>query len=289
MKTLLFLLLVFVSLHAKEYLKKEYFTPSNDINLSLITHDTKNDRVIYRIERNRYLKRVRTKELLKILRERGYRHFQAKTSYVTFLKRPALSLKPLKQKLKEYFKKHYTTIKIDSIEIIPKTHIEHLPKNFSFKIRPLALLNSHATFSILTPKKRQIFFEYFLDATLPVYKSKKKIKKSEVLSLQNITKEVIRFDRFRAMPLQNPQALQAKHHINPGKIITIRDVERVDLVHRGEFVSVILKESDLEIDFSAKALQAGTLNDIILIQNRRGKKLRARVIGKNLVEIEAPR
>jgi len=54
-------------------------------------------------------------------------------------------------------------------------------------------------------------------------------------------------------------------------------------------VSVVLKKSFLEIDMSAKALQAGALNDIILIQNKHGKKLRAKVVGKNLVEIEAPR
>ena len=289
MKKLLVLLFVFLSLQASEYLKEEYFTPTNDINLSLITQDTRNDKIIYHIERDRYLKRVRSKDLLRILKQNGYRRFKANRSYVTFIKLSPVDLSPLKQKLADYFKKSYKEIDIRSIRLIPKVHLEKLPKEFTFKVRSGTLLRSHGTVSIITPKKRQLFFEYFLDASLPVYKSKKKIERGEVLTLRNLSKERIRFERFRSLPVQDIQGLQAKHHITKGKLITDRDVERVDLVRRGEFVSVVLKESDLEIDMSAKALQAGTLNDIILIQNRRGKKLRARVIGKNLVEIEAPK
>ncbi len=289
MKKLVVLLFVLVSLQASEYLKEEYFTPTNDINLSLITHDVRNDKVIYRIERDRYLLRVSSKKLLHILQQNGYRRFKAKRSYVTFVKLSPIDLSPLEQKLADYFKKNYQKIDIHSIKIIPKMHIQKLPKEFTFKVRSVTLLRSHGTLSIITPQKHQIFFEYFIDATLPVYKSSKKILRGEVLSLRNLTKQTIRFERFRALPMQQISALQAKHHITKGKLVTVRDVERIDLVRRGEFVSVVLKESDLEIDMSAKALQAGGLNDIILIQNRRGKKLRAKVIGKNLVEIKAPR
>ena len=289
MKKLVVLLFLFVSLQASEYLKGEYFTPTNDINLSLITHDTRNDKVIYHIERDRYLLRVSSKKLLRLLQQNGYRRFKAKRSYVTFIKLSPINLLPLEQKLTDYFKKNYKKIDIHSIKIIPRMHIDKLPKEFTFKVRSGTLLRSHGTFSIITPKKRQIFFDYYMDATLPVYKSKKKILRGEVLSLRNLTKENVRFERFRALPVQQISGLQAKHHITKGKLLTVRDVERIDLVRRGEFVSVVLKESGLEIDMSAKALQAGTLNDIILIQNRRGKKLRAKVIGKNLVEIKAPR
>ena len=283
------LLVGFSSLEAYEYLQSEYFSPSRDINLSLITKDSRNDKTIARIERDRYLKRMRAKDLLRILEENGYRRFKTKRSYVTFIKLSALNLSPLKRKLAEYFQKRYEEIEIHAIWIVPKTHIDELPKEFTFKIRSGALLNSHGTCSIVTPNKRQLFFEYFIDATLPIYKSKKTIELGEALTLRNLAKERVRFDRFRALPLQRLDALQAKHRITKGKLVTVRDAARLSLVRRGEFVSAVLKKSGLEIDMSAKALQAGALNDIILIQNRRGKKLRARVIGKNLVEIEAPR
>ena len=289
MKALLLLFVAYTVLNGSEYLQAEYFTPTSDINLSLITKDPRNDRIIGTIDRDRYLKRMRSKDLLRILKENGYRRFKAKRSYVTFIKLSAIDLTPLKQKLSEYFKKNYAHIDIHSLKIIPKTHLEKLPDEFTFVARSGTLLRSHGTFSIITPKKHQLFFEYFLDATLPVYKSKKRIQRGEVLNFRNITKEQIRFERFQAFPIQELSGLQAKHQILENKLITQRDVASIDLVRRGQFVSVVLKESDLEIDMSAKALQAGTLNDIILIQNRRGKKMRARVIGKNLVEIEAPR
>ena len=289
MKKLVVLLFALLTLQGSEYLKKEYFTPTSDINLSLITHDKKNDKVIYRIDRDRYLKRIRSKDLLRILKQNGYRRFKAKRSYVTFIKLSHADFSSLKQKLTEYFKKNYKYIDIHSIKIIPKIHIDKLPKEFTFKVRSGTLLRSFGTFSIITPKKRQIFFDYYMDASLPVYKSRVKILRGEVLNLRNLTKERVRFERFRALPVQQISSLQAKHHITKGKLITVRDVEQIDLVRRGEFVSVVLKASALEIDMSAKALQAGTLNDIILILNRRGKKLRARIVGKNLVEIEAPR
>ena len=273
---------------AKE-LKKEYFTPTNDINLSIITKDTKNDATIFTIDRNRYLKRVRSKDLLKILHKHGYRHFKARYSYVTFIKTSPIDLSPLQTKLTKYYTDNYKNITIKELHIIPKNHLESLPKSFTFKIQKNNHLKSSATFSIVTPDKKQIFFSYFIDATLPVFYAKQKIAKGEVLSPRNLERKIVQLDRFRAHPVQEFSALQAKHHISAKKLVTVRDVEKLDLVRKGEFVSVVLKQSGFEIDMDAKALQAGGLNDIILIKNNRGKKLRAKVVGKNLVEISAPK
>ncbi len=280
-----FLSLLYGSLYA-QYLQKKYFVLGNDINLSVITNDPKNDGVIYSFQRNRHIKRVRTKDLLKLLQQNGYRHFKAKTSYVTFFKLSGIDTTPLKKKLEKVYKEHYPMIDIRSIHIIPKNHLEFLPKSFAFKIRPKSVLLARSTFSIKSERK-QFFFEYFIDADVYVYKAKRKIHKGEVLSGRNLKKVYVKLDKFRALPVQNYVGYQAKHHINEGKIITKRDIERLDLVRRGEFVSVVLKDSGLEISFNAKALQAGGLHDIILIQNTHGKKIKAKVIGKNLVEVEA--
>ncbi len=285
---LLFLLTFLTPLFARE-LKKEYFTPTNEIHLLVITKDAKNDAVIGTIEKNRYLKRIRSKDILRILREHGYHDFKARHSYVTFLKTSPLNLLPLKEKLKHHYEENYKAITIEEVHIIPKNHIERLPKNYTFKIQKNTHLKSNGTFSIITPKKKQFFFTFYIDATLPVYFTKRKIARGEVLSQRNLQKKTLRLERFRAQPLQELNTLQAKHHLNAKKLVTLRDVEKLDLVRRGEFVSVILKEGGFEIDMDAKALQAGGLNDIILIQNKHGKKLRAKVVGKNLVEIQAPK
>ena len=283
-------LLVFLVLHVNaEYIKKVYFVKSNDINLSVITKDYKNDKTIFHIQRDRYLKRVRTKDLLKILEQNGYHRFKTKTSYVNFIKESNIDTSSLKQKLISFYKQTYKNIDIKQVKIIPKTHLETLNEDYSFNIQPRSALLSHSTFSIKISSKKQIFFDYYIDANLYVYKSKIKIKKGEILNGRNLKRVYVKLDKFRYFPIQDYIGFQAKHHINKNKIITTRDITKIDLVTRGGFVSVVLKDSDLEIDFSAKSIQNGSLGDIVLIQTSKGKKLRAKVIGKNLVQIEAVR
>jgi len=284
---ILSILLFVISFTEAKYLKKEYFVTTDTIYLSTITKDKKNDAPLYRIERDRYLKRVRAKDLLRKLKEHGYRYFKADISYVTFVKESPIDTEILKEQIARYYKKNYASIDIKDIKIISKNRLKTLPKEFSLKIQPSALLRSHATFSIKTAQMKQYFFEYFIDAHLYVYKSKRKIQKGEMLNGRNLTRNYVMFDRFRALPLQKYTHLQAKHHINKGHIITVRDVKKADLVKRGAFVTVKLKQGTMEISFSAKALQAGSLHDIILIQNSHGKKIRAEVVGKNMVEVEA--
>jgi len=288
MKQLLLFMLLVAFLPAKE-LQKVYFVSSNDVNLSVITHDKKNDKTIFHIQRNRYLLRVPTKKVLHVLQQNGYHHFTKRYSYVNFIKQSNLDTTALQNDLREYFVQHYQKIAIKKITIIAKKELSSLPKRYTLKFQKNTALLSHGNFSIITPQKEQIFFEYYIEAIIPVYIAKKKIKKGELLSLQNTKIKSVVFNRFRSLPIQSLQNIEAKYHIMPGRIITIRDVTTKHLVKRGDKVVVVLQDKTLEIDFTAKALQGGSLHDIILIQLPRGKKLRAKVIGKNLVEVEAVR
>jgi flagella basal body P-ring formation protein FlgA len=284
MRLFFLLLLLSCFVFARE-LHKVYFVTSDDINLSVITGDKKNDMLLYTMQRDRYLMRVRSKDLLAILHKNGYRDFTRHVSYVIFIKQPSIDMSLLEDKLKNAYKEFYGAITIKDIKIIPREKLKSIPQSFSFKIQHQSFLRSHGTFSIKTPQAKQYFFDYYIDAEVSVYKAKKKILKDEPLSGRNITKRVIQLDRFRAKPIQNYIGMQAKHRIKEGKIITQKDITKLSLVRRGEYVSVVLEQNGLEIGFSAKALQAGSINDIILIQNKRGKKMRVKVIGKNLVQV----
>ena len=288
MKIVVFFFLLFLSLDAKE-LKKVYFVDGDDINLSIITQDLSNDKTILHIQRNRYLKRVPASKVLQILKQNGYNYFTKRHSYINFIKKSNIDTSALKEQLKQYFQEQYDQITIHHITIIPKQHLEVLPKHYSIRFQRNTPLLSHGNFSIVTPQKYQIFFEYYIDATIPVFITKKKIKKAQHLNYANVKQKNIVFDRFLAMPIQDITNKEAKFQILPNRIITKRDVKELSLVKRGSFVSVVLKDNTLEIDITAKALQGGSLNDIILIQTPRGKKLRAKVIGKNIVEVEAIR
>jgi len=281
---IIFCSVVVLSSFAEE-LQKRYFVPTNDIFLSTITGDKKNDMYLFSIERDRYLKRVSAKKLLQILQNKGYRRFTAHNGYVTFYKRSPIDFSALKQKLKEFYKQNYKFIQINSVWIIPRNHIQKLPKSFIFKIQPRNALHSHANFSIKNHAK-QVFFEYFIDADLYVFKTKRKILRGEALDGRNMKKVYIKLDKFQALPIQSFSSYQAKHHINEGKIITKRDIEKLALVKRGENISVVVKNNNMEIIMGAKALQSGSLNEMIQIENEKGVRLHAKVIGKNRVEVE---
>ncbi|NPA65787.1 MAG: flagellar basal body P-ring formation protein FlgA [Epsilonproteobacteria bacterium] len=285
MKKTLFFLLLAVNLFSAEYLKKEYFVSSNDIYLSTITHDTKNDMYLFSIERDRYLKRVSAKRLLQILQNKGYRRFKAHGGYVTFYKKSNVDLSSLKEKLKNFYEESYQYIQINDIQIVPRNHLEKLPKSYVFKIQPRNALHSHGNFSIKDHAK-QIFFEYFIDADLYVFKTKRKVLRGELLDGRNIKKVRLKLDKFQALPVQQVGSYQAKHHINKGRIVTRRDIEKLALVKRGQYVTVIVKNNNMEIIMGAKALQSGSIGEKIEIQNEKGIKLHAKVIGKNRVEVD---
>ncbi len=90
-----------------------------------------------------------------------------------------------------------------------------------------------------------------------------------------------------AKPIQNinANALQGKHRIKKGRIITTRDVELLSLVKKNSFINVSLDSKNMSISFSAKALQSGKLGDTITAQKTDGKRLKVKIIGKNKAEV----
>ena len=147
---------------------------------------------------------------------------------------------------------------------------------------------NYGTLYIKTPQKKKIFFDYYIDADVSVFLPRKNIKKGTELSTTNTLRKTILLDKFRAMPLQDVRrgTIQTKHHIKQNNIITLRDIEPLSIIKRDSMVNVNISSKGISITFIAKALQDGKLNDIITIQKNNGKRLKARVIGKNRVEIE---
>ncbi len=284
MKLFVMLLLLFGSLFARE-LKKDYFVDSNQINLSTITGDFKNDKVIFSIQRNRNVLTVSSKKLLKILKQNGYHDFKAISKSVTFVKKSSMNLDALKKALIRIYEAEYPNIHVQDVAIVPRYTLKSIPNNFTINIKPSALLRSHATFSI-TVDNREIFFDYFIDANLPIYKSKRKIKRGEALGVANLNYNFIHFDKFKAKPIKHYEGYEAKYNIPKKRVITTREVKKIDLVKRGDKVKVILHSGGMELVFNAKALRDGSLNDTIRVVNDQGKKFEATIISKGVVEIK---
>ena len=287
LKTLFFLLMVSLGLFATP-LKDIYYVKSNDINISQIVPQAKENVNLFSIDRDRYTKRVKSKDIIKLLKQHGYGSYEASSRYIKFIKKSPIDTTKMELALKEMYKKTYSDIKINRIDILPRGYINSLDKRYVVKIKPYYTLHRDGVLHVETQDSKKIFFDYYIDAMVSVYMAKRDIHKGERLSLLNTTKKRVVLNKFRASPMQKKDlnVRQSKHNIKKNRIITTRDIEELTMVKRGSKVNVKLDNNGILISFSAESLQNGKLNDIITVKNNKGKRFKVRVVGKNRVELK---
>jgi flagellar basal body P-ring formation protein FlgA len=281
------LILLSSILYANNIIQKTYYISSDDIYISHIIKNPPKNKQIYKIAPGKYTKRVKSKELIKLLKKNGYRGFSSKSMYVKFIKKSPINTSKIESFIEEYYLNKYDQIDITSIKVEPRGYITSLPKEYTVQIKKKNYLSRSGVVNIKTSNNKKIFFNYEITANIWVYLSRKKIKKDVELSAVNTIKKSIILDRFMAKPIQkiDATALQGKHHIKKDKIITTRDVEILSIVKKNSYINISLNSQNMSISFSAKALQNGKLGDTITVQKASGKRLRVRVTGKNRAEI----
>lgn len=285
---ILILSITCISLYAQNSLQNVYYVKTNSVNLSVIIPEVKNDFEIYKIDKDRHSKRVKSKELIELLNKHGYKGYDTKRGYINFIIKSPIDTSVFEQKIREYYEKNYDSIEIKKIFVEPRGYLTSLPKDYIFDIDSRDYLSRSGIISIKTLQNKKIFFDYDIEANVVVYTSRNIIKKDTQISLANCTRKSIVLDRFRAKPLQNieTKSLQAKRHIPKDMILTIRDIEFLDVIKKDSMINVSLRKDGMSITFGAKALQDGKVNDIIKVQNSNQKILKARVTGSNTAEIE---
>lgn len=283
----IFFILLSSLLYAENIIQSTYYINSDDIYLSSIIKDPSNDKQIYKIELGKYTKRVRTKELLKVLKKYGYKNFSAKSRYVKFIKKSPIDTSKIASSIEKYYLDNYKNIDIKEIIVEPRGYLETLPQEYKVEIRRQNYLSRSGILNIKTVDNKKIYFNYRIVANIWIYITKQRIKKDTELSVINTQKKSILLDNFRAKPIEvlDANALQSKHHIKKNKIITSRDIEVLNVVKKNSYVNVSLDSLNMSISFSAKALQDGKVGDTITVQKSDLKRLKVKVVGKNRVEI----
>ncbi|WP_455755908.1 flagellar basal body P-ring formation chaperone FlgA [Sulfurimonas sp.] len=269
-------------------LQSSYYVNSNNIKLLDIVPHAKYDVTIYKIDRSRYSKKVKSKELIKLLEKHDITDIKTSSRYIKFTKKSPIDTSKIKTEVINIYKEKYPDIKIKSLSIMPRGYIKTLPKNYKVNMHKKAHLSNSGTLNIKTPKKKKLFFDYIVDAEIDVYISKTKIKRGLKISTLNTIKKSVNFEKFKALPItvQQLNNTQIKRNINKDYIITLNDIETIDIVNKGSNVNVSLQNKNINISFSAKALQNGKLNDIIRVQKNSGEKIHVKVTGKNRAEIK---
>jgi flagella basal body P-ring formation protein FlgA len=281
------LLVLSLPLFCSTFLQSNYSIKTDDINLSSIIPHAKPDVQLFRIEGGKYTKRVKSNQLLGLLKEYGYNNFLSKSSYIKFTKQSPVDNSKVQKMLKDYYEKKYLHIDIQQMNLTPRGYITSLPEQFTINFQSKSHLSNMGTLFIKDKQNKKIFFDYEILANVDVYIASKNMKRGEELSFINSTKKSIILQKFIAMPLQELEesAKQTKKQFKKGDIITLRDIQTLSIVKRGSAINVNLNSADMAISFTAKALQDGKMGDMIDVQKSNNKKLKVLVTGKNTAEI----
>jgi len=284
---LILIFLLSLSIYAKEILKEVYYIDSRTITLKQIIPSSDINDTLFTLQDTKHKKKIKSSDMIRILNSYGYSNYKSKHKYVNFIQKSPIDTQKINKFIEKYYNENYNQIDINNIIVEPRSYMETLPKNYTIEIRSKNYLSNHGTISIKTIKRKKIFFNYYIDANVDIYMSRKKIKKKTSLSAINTSKKSIILDKFKAKPIQliNKSSLQARHHISSDKIITIRDVETLSIVKKGSYLNVTLDSNYIAISFSAKALQDARIGDIINVMKLDGKKMKVKIIGKNQAEI----
>jgi flagella basal body P-ring formation protein FlgA len=281
------LILISLQLQAVMVLEKIYYVDTKSIKLNDIFNNISKDTEILKISRNKHSKKIKTSKLIKILNDYGYEDIKLKHGYVVFIQKSPIDTTKIKNYLIDYYKEHYSSIQINNIIVEPRNYMESLPKEYIIEIKSKYFLSRDGILAIKTPSRKKIFLNYFIDAKVDVYISKKKIKKKTALTEINTIKKSIILVKFKAKPIELiiANTIQAKQNISKDKILTIRNVETLSIIKKNSFINIEINENNMNIIFTAQAMQDGRYGDIIKAKKPNGKILRVKVIGKNKAEI----
>ncbi|MDY0117445.1 MAG: flagellar basal body P-ring formation chaperone FlgA [Sulfurimonadaceae bacterium] len=286
----LFIILFFLitTLFAQKNIPPVIYVDSDDIFLSHLIKNPQEDKKIASIYSGKYTLKIKSTDLLALLAKNGYKEYKTQSRYIRFVKKSPINTAIIEEKIKNFYLSHYPSITIERIDVFPRGFISELPEHYNVTIDPRSSISNEGIFHIDTLDHKKIFFDYSITANLTIYKTKTDIKRDAELNGFNLIEQKVFLESFRDIPFafSKDTLYQAKYNIKANEVITMRDVVPLTLIERGSKVSVTMINESMDIQFSAKALQDGKLNDIITIENNNKKKIRAKVIGKNKVEMQ---
>lgn len=271
-----------MTLYADVTLTSTYFYTQPDIRLQLLDATASNNPVVLQIPKEKHLFRINAKSFQKKLQKMNITVIlPQKKRYITFIKKSPLDTTELSEKIKHFYLQYYKGMRILSVTVWPYAYLESLPENYTFKINPKNIKKSSGTFQLIRPNQHTLLFNYRIDAVLHIPIATHKIKRGESLSTINTTFVARPFSMSKSLPLAASQLqyYSAKHTININDTISQRDVILTPLVKRHDEVNVQMKRGSLLIEFSAKSLSNGALNDIITLEKTDGKRITAKVVG----------
>ncbi len=282
------LLTICIPLFAAFHLQKQYYFTNTPIYSTTLFPEIEKKFILFNISDRRTQYRVKSSVIAKRFKEHGFPVDAGNVRYVNFIKKSPISTLELEQQLQVRYSNFFAHLHVKNIQVTPRSYLASLPQEYRLLFPKKNLYHARGIFSIETAKKKRLYFNYRLHATIDVYTVRHSLKRGDPLTPINTVRKELPFEHLRAKPLEDIPAktYRLRRSIKPDHIITHRDIERYPMVAKGSSVIVELKSGSVTLQFSAKASQDGAKNDMITVQKQDGHRIKARVIAAGRVEIE---
>ncbi len=202
----------------------------------------------------------------------------------------ALDLNTLKTGIKEIYLKEYKDLKLE-IETI---NLE-IPERFSHA----SILSYELNASNKLKKDGVVFLKlenepnlrlpvrYSVIGSMQAFKSASAIKKDENITANNTKKERVLFGALSNPLLEGAiDRVSAKNFIPPDTLLSMDKTQALIIVRKNDIITGVYEEGQINIEISLKALENGTLNQIIQAKNLESNKiLKAKVLSSSKAQI----
>jgi len=288
LKTLLLLSFFCICVFSAD-LKADYTISSQELNASAIFPQIKDDFSIYKFARHRYKKSFSSAVLIQTFKEHDILLEDKSQGIIHFKRATSLDLTPLKEKIKAYYLSYYPSMQIASITFQLHSFMQNLPAEYVLNFKPKAYQYKKSTLQLNVPKsKKRFFISYEIHANVKLFKASHNINRGNILKPIDLVYTNEPFERLNGSILRalDENDIRAKKRLHEGKIVYEKDFETVPSVLKNKTVYARMISGNVHLEFQAKSLQDGQIGDIVLIQKSDKQRLKAKVIGKSLVEIE---
>lgn len=284
----LLLILLFISSLFGMNLKENYEFENHTLYSTDIFPNSPKKFEILQIPTDKTTYRIDAHVIAKTFELNGITIDTSKTRFVNFVKKSPIDFSRLKIQLESKLKEKYPEIEIKEIIITPRGYLHSLPHDVKGIFDTHFHLTSEGTFYVIDSNGLRRYLDYSVQATLFILHTSHDILRKESLNGFNTILKPVPFKNFKDFPLtQLPtETSRFRSNLKSNQLLTLRNIETVPLILKNEKVVVEVKNGSVIVEIGAMATQEGSLYDIITIQKSDGKRIKAKVIGENRVELQ---
>lgn len=202
------------------------------------------------------------------------------------------NLEEIKTALAKEFKNNFPSLIIKNIDL----KITTLPKDFE-QYQFIRIANARfnkaqgfirAEFKTPQNIQKNVFFRYFMQASLEVLRSERSIQRGDKLGAFDYKSVLMDFDKVpsNALTPEDTHNLIAKSNIIKNTILKENMFKTMALIRRNDPIIGILSDGNVDVLIELTALHSADMGERIRAKNKEGKVMQGIVTGKNRMIIQ---